>query len=181
MCCRCELDLAAYLQNYTAAIIRPMSAVGSATWLWKETPWLSLCGHDLHCIVNSHAFAPQVSLEHGLLCNTGPAKNPLQLSVTAAARSPAGTILLGSGDGTLALLNPEAEANPANPKQLKKLGVITSIRLEGAITSIALDTTATRMLPLGRNPTAGGMAFTAYVGTSKCNIYRVAYDPVAKK
>lgn len=123
----------------------------------------------------------QVSLEHGLLCNTGPAKHPLQMSVTAAVRSPAGTILLGSGDGTLALLNPESEPNPANPKQLKKLGVITSVRLEGGITSIAVDATATKMMPLGRNPTGGGMSFTAFVGTNKCNIYRVTYDPVAKK
>lgn len=123
----------------------------------------------------------QVSLEHGLLCNTGPAKHPLQMSVTAAARSPAGTILLGSGDGTLALLNPESEPNPANPKQLKKLGVITSVRLEGGITSIAVDATATKLVPLGRNPTGGGMSFTAYVGTNKCNIYMVTYDPVAKK
>jgi hypothetical protein len=126
-------------------------------------------------------YVLQVSLEHGLLCNTGPAKHPLQMSVTAAARSPAGTILLGSGDGTLALLNPESEPNPANPKQLKKLGVITSVRLEGGITSIAVDATATKMIPLVRNPTGGGMSFTAYVGTNKCNIYRVTYDPVAKK
>jgi hypothetical protein len=103
------------------------------------------------------------------------------MSVTAAARSPAGTILLGSGDGTLALLNPESEPNPANPKQLKKLGVITSVRLEGGITSIAVDATATKLVPLGRNPTGGGMSFTAYVGTNKCNIYMVTYDPVAKK
>lgn len=123
----------------------------------------------------------QVSLDHGLLCNTGPAKQPLQMAVTAAARSPTGTILLGSGDGTLALLNPENEPNPANPKQLKKLGVITSVRLEGGITSIAVDATASRLVPLGRNPTGGGMAFTVYVGTNKCNIYKVSYDPVAKK
>jgi len=133
----------------------------------------------MHCCCCCHGA--QVSLEHGLLCNTGPAKHPLQMSVTAAARSPAGTILLGSGDGTLALLSPEAEPNPTNPKQLKKLATITSARLEGGITSIALDATATRMMPLGRNPTGGGMSFTAYVGTNKCNIYRVAYDPVARK
>lgn len=123
----------------------------------------------------------QVSLEHGLLCNTGPAKHPLQMAVTAAARTPAGTILLGSGDGTLALLNPEAEPNPQNPKQQKKLGVLASLRLEGGITSIAVDPTATKMVPLGRNPVGGGMSFTAFVGTNKSNIYRVAYDPVAKK
>jgi hypothetical protein len=103
------------------------------------------------------------------------------MAVTAAARTPAGTILLGSGDGTLALLNPEAEAKPANPKPLQKLGVIASARLEGGITSIALDVNATKMVPLGRNPTGGSMSFTVYVGTNKSNIYRVVYDPVAKK
>lgn len=129
--------------------------------------------HDVPCL--------QVSLEHGLLCNTGPAKHPLQMGVTAAARSPAGTILLGSGDGTLALLNPESEPNPANPKQLKKLGVIASVRLEGGITSIAVDATANKLVPLGRNPTGGGMSFTVYVGTNKCNMYKLEFDPVAKK
>lgn len=123
----------------------------------------------------------QISLDHALLCNTGPAKHPLQMAVTAAARSPAGTILLGSGDGTLALLSPESEQNPANPKQLKKLGIIASVRLEGGITSIAVDPTATKMVPLGRNPTGGGMSFTVYVGTNKSIFYKVVYDPVAKK
>jgi hypothetical protein len=127
------------------------------------------------------SLCPQVSLDHALLCNTGPAKNPLQMAVTAAARSPTGTILLGSGDGTLALLNPENEPNPANPKQLKKLSVITSVRVEGGITSIAVDAAASRMVPLGRNPTGGGLSFTVYVGTNKSNIYKVVYDPVVKK
>lgn len=140
---------------------------------------LSLAPALLHCCTMLPAL--QVSLDHALLCNTGPAKHPLQLAVTAAARTPAGAILLGGGDGTLMLLNTEAEQNPANPKQLKKLGTITSTRLEGAITSIAVDPTATRAMPLGRSPTAGGLSFAVYVATDKCNIYRVTFDPVAKK
>ncbi|WIA36861.1 hypothetical protein OEZ86_008112 [Tetradesmus obliquus] len=123
----------------------------------------------------------QVSLEHALLRNTGPGKHPLQLSVTAATETPAGTILLGSGDGTLALLSTEAEPNPANPKQLKKLPVLTSIRLEGGITSIEIDPGSGKAVPLGRNPTGGGIAYTAYIGTDKCNMYRVAYDPINNK
>jgi hypothetical protein len=102
------------------------------------------------------------------------------MAVTAAVCSPAGTILLGSGDGTLALLNPASEPNPVNPKQPKKLGIIASVRLEGGITSIAADPTATKLVPLGRNPTGGGVSFTVYVGTNKCNIYKVVFDPVAK-
>jgi hypothetical protein len=130
--------------------------------------------------VSAVCGAPQVSLDHALLCNTGPAKHLLQLSVTAAARTPAGTILLGSGDGTLALLSPDSDPS-VKPKQLKKLGVLASARLEGAITSISFDPTATRAMPLRRKPTAGGLSFAAFIGTDKCNIYRVTYDPVANK
>eukprot|EP00878_Enallax_costatus_P039075 GHUV01044595.1.p1 GENE.GHUV01044595.1~~GHUV01044595.1.p1 ORF type:complete len:343 (+),score=90.63 GHUV01044595.1:1178-2206(+) len=123
----------------------------------------------------------QVSLDHAILRNTGPEKRPLQLSVTAAAETPAGTILLGSGDGTVAVLSPESEPSPVNPKQLKKLAILTTVRLEGGITSIVVDQESTKAVPLGRNPTGGGIAYTAYVGTNKCNIYKVAYDPINNK
>lgn len=101
------------------------------------------------------------------------------MSVTAATETPAGTLLLGSGSGTLALMSPEAEPSAANPKQLKKLPVLTSIRLEGGVTSIAIEPGSGRPVRLGRDPAGGGIAYTAYVGTDRSNIYRVAYDPVA--
>lgn len=123
----------------------------------------------------------QISLEHALLRNTGPGKHLLQLSVTAAAETPAGTILLGSGDGTLALLSPESEQNPKNPKQLKNLAILTSMRVEGGITSIEIDPGSGKAVPLGRNPAGGGYTYTAYVGTDKCNMYKVVYDPINNK
>eukprot|EP00879_Flechtneria_rotunda_P026720 GHRR01028541.1.p1 GENE.GHRR01028541.1~~GHRR01028541.1.p1 ORF type:complete len:378 (+),score=118.14 GHRR01028541.1:71-1204(+) len=123
----------------------------------------------------------QVSLDHAVLRNTGPGKQPLQLSVTAVTETPAGTFLLGSGDGTLALLNPVSEPSPTNPKQLKKLAVTASIRLEGGVTSIIIDPGSGKALPLGRNPAGGGVTYTAYVGTDRCNIYRVNYDPINNK
>jgi hypothetical protein len=137
--------------------------------------------HLLDALLFYVVAAVQISLEHALLRNTGPGKHPLQLSVAAATETPAGTILLGSGDGTLALLSTEAEPNPANPKQLKKLPVLTSIRLEGGVTSIEIDPGSGRAVPLGRNPTGGGIAYTAYIGTDRCNMYRVAYDPINNK
>lgn len=140
----------------------------------------SFIAHNGHLRLLAHLDL-QVSLDHALLRNTGPAKHPLQLSVTAAAESPAGTILLGSGDGTLALLSPESEPSPVNPKQLKKLATLTSLRVEGGITSIVIDQESTKAVPLGRNPTGGGIAYTAYVGTDRCNIYKVAYDPINNK
>lgn len=123
----------------------------------------------------------QVSLEHGLLRNTGPGKHLLQLAVTAAVETPAGSILLGSGDGTLAVMSTESEASPVNPKQLKKLAMLSSVRVEGGITSVVIDGSSIKAMPLGRNPTGGGLAYTVYVGTDKSNIYRVTYDPLDNK
>jgi len=123
----------------------------------------------------------QVSLEHGLLRNTGPGKHLLQLAVTAAVETPAGSMLLGSGDGTLAVMSTESEASPVNPKQLKKLAVLSSVKVEGGITSVVIDGSSIKAMPLGRNPTGGGLAYTVYVGTDKSNIYRVTYDPLDNK
>ncbi len=104
-----------------------------------------------------------------LLRNTGPAKAPIQLGVTASLELPSGALLIGGGDGTLAVLSTAHEASPLNPKTLKKMPAVASMRVEGAVTSLAVD------------EAKRDGSFCAYVGTAACNIYRVAYDAATKK
>lgn len=123
----------------------------------------------------------QISLEHALLRNTGPSKQPLQLGITAAAETPAGTVMLGAGDGTLALLSTDIESSTTNPKVLQKLRTLATLRLDGGITSIAIDHGSAVAVRAGRNPSGGGTSYTAYVGTDRCNMYHVRYDPLSNR
>lgn len=53
---------------------------------------------------------------------------------------------------------------PINPKLLKKMPRLAGLKVEGAVTSIVLDS-------------AHGKVLTFLVGTAACNIYRVTYEP----
>lgn len=112
-----------------------------------------------------------MGLDRVLLRNTGPAKAPLQLGVTASALPPRpGHLIAGGGDGTLALLSTAPGAAPGSPKKLRPLAVVASVRLEGGVSSIAVEG------PAG----ARGAGWAAIVGTRASNIYRVVYDADAR-
>ena len=105
-----------------------------------------------------------------MLRNTGPAKAPLQLGVTATAEAPSGDLLItGGGDGTLALLRTTPEPSANNPKKLKPMGLVASVRLEGAVSSVVVE------------GAAASKGFALLVGTKASNIYRVTYDPAARR
>lgn len=87
----------------------------------------------------------QVSLTRALFKISGPAKKPFPLGVTCVARTKKGNIIVGSGDGTVALLKKD------------DLSVIKTRKLLGGITSLCLN--------------AAGDHF--FVGTDKCHIYLV--------
>lgn len=106
----------------------------------------------------------QVGLERMLLKNTGPGKTLVQQGVTATCEAPNGDIFVGGGDGTIGLMKTVTEQSASNPKVQKKMPIVVSKKLEGSVTSISLDSVTAK-------------AFTFYVGTSACNIYRVAYEP----
>lgn len=121
-------------------------------------------------LIPSRRSPRQVSVDRVLLRNTGPGKAPLQLGVTASAEAPSGDLLIvGGGDGTVQLLRTPPEPSATNPKKLKPMGAVASVRLEGGVSSIVVE----------RALKGGG--FMALVGTNASNIYRVAYDPVARK
>jgi hypothetical protein len=106
-----------------------------------------------------------------LLRNTGPAKAPLQRGATASAEAPIPDhLIVGGGDGALCLLRTAQEPSAANPKRLKPMGVVASVRLEGGVSSIVVEGGAGK-----------GGAFSVLVGTQASNIYRVTYDATACK
>lgn len=106
-----------------------------------------------------------------LLRNTGPAKAPLQLGVTASALPPSpGHLIVGGGDGTLALLATAPQPSAANPKKLRPMGPVASARLEGGVSSIAVE-----------GPLSAKGGWSAVVGTRASNIYRVVYDADTRK
>ena len=121
-----------------------------------------------------------------LLRNTGPAKAPLQLgiSASAAAPGPGGLLLVGSGDGTVALMSTAPQPSAASPKKLKPMGILASVRVEGSISSIVVEGLAAGKgaLPRKAGGSGGsvGVNFTVLVGTAASNIYRVVYDAVAR-
>ncbi|XP_078426734.1 cilia- and flagella-associated protein 52 [Cetorhinus maximus] len=85
-----------------------------------------------------------ISMKTGLLNNYGPLKNKFSLGITAIVELKSGDILVGSGDGVVAL------CKAPNFKPLKK------VQVEGGITSISLR----------------GQGHQFFVGTITCQIYR---------
>lgn len=106
----------------------------------------------------------QVALDRVLFKNSGPSKSPIQLGATASCEVPTGDLLVGGGDGTLQVLRTVSEPSPANPKLLRKMPALAAAKVEGAVTSISLADISSR-------------AFTFFVGTAACNIYKVVYEP----
>lgn len=106
----------------------------------------------------------QIGLERVLFKNQGPGKDMMQLGATAACEVPNGDIIVGGGDGSIVVTRPTNEHMPSNPKMLKRMPKLAAAKLEGAVTSIALEGIA-------------GKACTFYVGTAACNIYKVTYEP----
>ena len=111
----------------------------------------------------------QIGLDRVLFKNQGPGKDNVQLGATASCMVPTGDCIIGGGDGSLIVMKTAAEHLPGNPRQLKRMGRLASLKLEGGITSIVLD----------HGSSKGGFIF--YVGTSACNIYRVVYEPLGHK
>jgi hypothetical protein len=77
-------------------------------------------------------------------------------------------MIVGGGDGTVGIIKSNTEQSKANPKALKPMAMLSSVKVEGAITSIVLDEVKQKQ-------------FTFYVGTSSCNIYKFVYDPAIAK
>ena len=110
----------------------------------------------------------QVALDRVLFKNSGPSKAPMQLGAVATCEVPTGDLLVGGGDGSLVVLKTAMEVSATNPKLLKKMGILASTKLEGAITSIYLEGIS-------------GKACSFFVGTAGHNMYRVTYDTATSK
>jgi len=85
------------------------------------------------------SYATQIGLERVLFKNSGPGKDPIQLGATASVEIPTGDLLVGGGDGSVMVMQTHPEASPSNPKLLKKMLKMCSLKVEGAVTSIVLD------------------------------------------
>lgn len=105
----------------------------------------------------------QVALDRVLFKNQGPGKEPMQMGATATCEVPNGDVVVGGGDGALVVMRPTNEPTATNPKLLKRMPKLASIKLEGTVTSISLDQVSAK-------------ACTFYVGTAACNIYKVTYE-----
>lgn len=114
-----------------------------------------------HPIVNP-SLHPQINLERSILRNTGPGKAPIAQGVTASCMAPTGDLMLGGGDGTLALMSLEEQPDPKNPRLSRKFSLVAQMKLEGAITAMSLEGLTNK-------------SFTMVVGTAASNIYRVTY------
>jgi len=87
----------------------------------------------------------QVSLGPNLFKASGPAKKPFQLGITCVMRTRKGNYVVGSGDGSIALIKKDG------------LTVVRRAQVNGAVTSLVLN--------------AAGDHF--FVGTDQCNQYLV--------
>lgn len=85
----------------------------------------------------------QVSLGPKLLKTSGPAKNPFSQGVTSIMKTRQGNLVIGAGDGTVALLMKDTF-------QIKR-----QAKVEGGVTSLAMN--------------AAGDHF--FIGTTNCNMY----------
>lgn len=81
----------------------------------------------------------QIAVSTRLFRNHGPRQGAISAGVTATALTPTNDVLLGGGDGTLALLHVLPEAPNAHPKRIQKLPLSASTKVLGAVVSIALD------------------------------------------
>lgn len=91
----------------------------------------------------------QVSLTHNLFKNSGPQKkSPFQMGITATMKTNKGNIIVGSGDGTIALIKADT------------LTIVRKAKVSGGISSLVLNAAGDHM----------------FVGTISCNIYLVKLD-----
>ncbi|KAK9810051.1 hypothetical protein WJX72_004013 [[Myrmecia] bisecta] len=123
--------------------------------------------HFMYCGTSTGDLL-QINLDRKLLRNTGPAKGCLPQGITATCLAPSGDLVVGAGDGSLVIMKRDQDGDDA--RFLKKLPVITSIRLTGGITTVTVD-----------ERSMGPNKFSMLVGTRNCDIYRVTYDSQAKK
>ncbi len=84
-----------------------------------------------------HLCLPQVNTDTHLIRHFGPSKEKLSRGVSALQLLPSGNLLVGTGDGVLAVLN----AAPSFKK------VRSSSRVAGAITSVAFQGTGNKVVP----------------------------------
>ena len=73
-------------------------------------------------------------------------------------------VLVGGGDGSLGVMVPPP-SSISDARMLKKMPMLGHANVEGTVTSISIDTASLK-----------GHTLIAYVGTSRSNIYQVAYD-----
>mmetsp|Transcript_4864 Transcript_4864/g.10439 ORF Transcript_4864/g.10439 Transcript_4864/m.10439 type:complete len:634 (-) Transcript_4864:766-2667(-) len=147
--------------------LRPQEAqLGQLQRIFKT---VCIDSHDQYAYVGTTTGdVLQIALDRVLYKNVGPAKDMIQIGATATCEVPTGDVIVGGGDGSVTVLRTAHEPSPSNPKMLRKMPRVVSLKVEGAVTSIVLDEIA----PKG---------FTFFVGTSACNIYKVTYEPVAGK
>mmetsp|Transcript_29735 Transcript_29735/g.41063 ORF Transcript_29735/g.41063 Transcript_29735/m.41063 type:complete len:627 (-) Transcript_29735:324-2204(-) len=98
----------------------------------------------------------QVGLANKLFNNIGP-KTKIPQGVLSSAMSPFGDVIIGSGDGTVAILG------------ASKLNITCTTKLASSVTSIVLTNDVFR----GVGADSGSFAFLC--GTSQCDMYYVRY------
>ena len=100
----------------------------------------------------------KVSVKNKLLKNQGPAKMRIARGVLSTCVVPGGEVLVGGGDGSLVLLDPQT---------MKKR---TSTRIEGSVTSISI---CSSLVNGCGNDSA---SFECFCATDKAEIFHLAYN-----
>ena len=106
-------------------------SVGPQVEMYYRCDGAVIYDHNVHC--SCVCFLEQVNLSTRLIQYYGPQKNKLSCGVQALQLLPNGRMLLGSGEGTLAILLPS----------LKRSRFTTIV--SGAISSIALSKDASQV------------------------------------
>lgn len=104
-------------------------------------------GHDYMYCGTATGDILQVSITNKLFKVAGPAKKPFSQGVTCITKTHDGKIIIGAGDGSIALLKPVKDG----------FKIVRKGKMDGGITSLALN--------------AAGDHF--FVGTNTCNVYLV--------
>lgn len=115
----------------------------------------------------------QVSVKYKLFKQQGPGKLRIARGVLSTCVVPSGDVLLGGGDGTLMLVDPQTMKKRTSTQIA---GGVTSISIVSRTNSSGSNTAPTRGSSADGRSSSVSQGFECFCGTSKAEIFHVIYD-----